>query len=297
MTNNAPAGWYTDPDDATSLRWWDGTAWSDQRAPAPVSPATVAASPRARLSSATWLWIAIAFVVLVVLAITAGPGAIVLVALAAIVLSIIALMGRRIPGLRTTTWKLGALGAGIVLLIGGTAAAAATSPREPTSLADLSDVAPSPRDTPTPTPTPEVTTNEIVVTEVVEFERTTQDDPGRDVGSSAVVQAGVNGTRTITYLVTYIDGVETERVVTSDEVTVTAVPEITAVGTRQPPPAPVAGGGSGCDPNYTGCVPIASDVDCAGGGGNGPEYVSGTVQVIGSDIYDLDRDGNGWGCD
>ncbi|WP_431606782.1 hypothetical protein [Mycolicibacterium neoaurum] len=26
-----------------------------------------------------------------------------------------------------------------------------------------------------------------------------------------------------------------------------------------------------CDPNYSGaCVPIASDVDCAGGSGNGP---------------------------
>ncbi|WP_329237781.1 hypothetical protein OG417_34685 [Actinoallomurus sp. NBC_01490] len=47
--------------------------------------------------------------------------------------------------------------------------------------------------------------------------------------------------------------------------------------------------------NYGGCVPVAGDVDCAGGGGNGPAYVSGTVRVIGSDIYDLDRDGVG--CD
>jgi len=53
---------------------------------------------------------------------------------------------------------------------------------------------------------------------------------------------------------------------------------------------------SNCDPNYSGCVPIASDVDCVGGSGNGPAY-TGTVQVIGSDIYDLDRDGNGWGCE
>lgn len=52
---------------------------------------------------------------------------------------------------------------------------------------------------------------------------------------------------------------------------------------------------SGCDPNYTGCVPIASDVDCAGGSGNGPEY-TGRVNVIGRDIYDLDRDGDGVAC-
>jgi hypothetical protein len=55
--------------------------------------------------------------------------------------------------------------------------------------------------------------------------------------------------------------------------------------------------GSACDPNYSGaCVPIASDVDCAGGSGNGPAYVSGPVNVIGDDIYGLDRDGDGVGC-
>lgn len=54
----------------------------------------------------------------------------------------------------------------------------------------------------------------------------------------------------------------------------------------------------GCDPNYEGaCVPIASDVDCAGGSGNGPEYVRGPVYVVGSDIYGLDRDGDGVGCE
>ena len=55
---------------------------------------------------------------------------------------------------------------------------------------------------------------------------------------------------------------------------------------------------SDCDPNYSGaCVPIASDVDCAGGSGNGPEYVEGPVTVDGDDIYELDRDGNGTGCE
>lgn len=53
----------------------------------------------------------------------------------------------------------------------------------------------------------------------------------------------------------------------------------------------------GCDPNYSPCVPISSDVDCAGGSGNGPEYVEGPVTVIGSDIYDLDRDSDGIGCE
>ena len=55
---------------------------------------------------------------------------------------------------------------------------------------------------------------------------------------------------------------------------------------------------TGCGPNSSAaCVPIASDVDCAGGGGNGPAYVSGPVYVVGRDIYKLDRNGDGIGCE
>lgn len=53
-----------------------------------------------------------------------------------------------------------------------------------------------------------------------------------------------------------------------------------------------------CDPNYTGeCVPIASDVDCASGSGNGPAYTSGPVIVVGVDIYGLDKNHDGLGCE
>lgn len=52
-----------------------------------------------------------------------------------------------------------------------------------------------------------------------------------------------------------------------------------------------------CDSNYSGCVPVASDVDCAGGTGNGPVYISGPVRVIGKDIYRLDGDKDGYGCE
>jgi endonuclease YncB( thermonuclease family) len=62
------------------------------------------------------------------------------------------------------------------------------------------------------------------------------------------------------------------------------------------PASPPATPDNGCDPNYTGCVPIDSDVDCAGGSGNGPSYVDGPVRIIGTDIYGLDSDGDGVGC-
>jgi membrane protein involved in colicin uptake len=55
---------------------------------------------------------------------------------------------------------------------------------------------------------------------------------------------------------------------------------------------------SRCDPNYSGgCLdPSASDYDCEGGSGNGPNY-TGPVKVIGYDKHDLDADGDGYGCE
>jgi PASTA domain-containing protein len=57
-----------------------------------------------------------------------------------------------------------------------------------------------------------------------------------------------------------------------------------------------------CTPGYSPCLPphtvlgSPADYDCAGGTGDGPYYVYGTVRVTGDDPYDLDRDNNGWGC-
>lgn len=53
-----------------------------------------------------------------------------------------------------------------------------------------------------------------------------------------------------------------------------------------------------CDSNYEGaCLdPNASDYDCEGGSGDGPEY-TGPVQSVGSDPYDLDADGDGYACE
>jgi hypothetical protein len=66
---------------------------------------------------------------------------------------------------------------------------------------------------------------------------------------------------------------------------------------KAPPKTTAKPPGPACDPNYSGCVPIASDVDCAGGTGNGPAFVSGPVKVIGADIYNLDSDNDGFGCE
>jgi beta-lactam-binding protein with PASTA domain len=52
-----------------------------------------------------------------------------------------------------------------------------------------------------------------------------------------------------------------------------------------------------CTPGYSPCLPPASDYDCAGGSGNGPEYVDGPVEVTGSDPYGLDGNNDGVGCE
>ena len=88
---------------------------------------------------------------------------------------------------------------------------------------------------------------------------------------------------------------------------ITPAPEPINTFVPTPPPAPIktikltptikTRPTSNCDPNYSGCVPIASDVDCYGGTGNGPAYVRGPVRVIGRDIYGLDRDKDGYGCE
>lgn len=61
-----------------------------------------------------------------------------------------------------------------------------------------------------------------------------------------------------------------------------------------------ASAGLSCTRGYSPCIPNRpSDVDCYGGGGNGPRYTRPGVvyRVWGSDRYDLDRDNDGRGCE
>jgi hypothetical protein len=124
----------------------------------------------------------------------------------------------------------------------------------------------------------------------IPFQSTTENDPSLPAGQTVVVVAGVVGEKIITFEVTYVDGTETSRRQVSERVSREPVSEVKKVGTK-------VKAASNCDENYSGCVPIASDVDCAGGSGDGPAYVSGPISVIGYDVYGLDRDGNGIACE
>lgn len=92
---------------------------------------------------------------------------------------------------------------------------------------------PTPTPKPTPTPAPVVTTKTETKTESIAFQTVRQDDPTLEKGKEVVAQNGVNGTRTITYTVTYTDGKETGRTVASDKVTKEPVNQIIKVGTKE----------------------------------------------------------------
>lgn len=149
---------------------------------------------------------------------------------------------------------------------------------------------------PEPAVAPVVTYKMVRVRQRIPFGEQVRRTDQLDRGVRRVGRPGHAGTRVRVVRVTLEDGVEVAREVRRTFVARRPAPRVTLIGTYVAPP-PVAPPSSSCDPNYSGCVPVASDVDCAGGSGNGPAYASGVVQVLGYDIYDLDADGDGYGCD
>ena len=163
----------------------------------------------------------------------------------------------------------------------------------PTAAPTSDRPAPSERPASTPAATASTEVRVQTVTRTVAFHTIERDDPELPEGETVVARAGRAGRLVLTYRVTYVDGTAAQRVLAGKRIVKEPIDRIVEVGTRPAEPA-----GSDCDPNYTGdCVPVASDVDCAAGTGNGPEYVAGPVTVVGEDIYGLDRDGDGVGCE
>lgn len=162
-----------------------------------------------------------------------------------------------------------------------------------TALAGASSTQKTPPLTPPPVVKKQQTIKTVTESADIAFTKKSVDDPNLEQGKTQIKTAGVNGVKTYTYEVVYEDGKEVSKKLIKEEVTTAPVTEVTAIGTYVAPKKI-----SNCDPNYSGaCVPIAYDVDCASGSGNGPAYVNGPVYVIGSDIYGLDRDGDGVGCE
>lgn len=306
-------GWFDDG--SGQQRWWDGQGWTDyyfdaasgaviDRGSELVGTTTPTAKPP---GVNRWTRLVILSVVLVVIVALWGLAGLLLAGgLVAGAIGLYAVWKGSFGRLRIRTRPVAVavLVAGVfVTSVGGAALA--------TNQADKSDVAafvstgpastqtatPSPNSKPTPTPV----RKEAIIEETapIAFTSSNVDDPNLDAGLTAVATAGAHGQKVTRIRVITVDGVEISREVVEEVVTVQPVNEIIAIGSRQaPPPPPPAPVDNGCDPNYEGaCVPVSSDVDCAGGSGNGPAYVDGPVWIVGSDVYDLDRDGDGIACD
>jgi uncharacterized protein YabE (DUF348 family) len=111
----------------------------------------------------------------------------------------------------------------------------------------------------------DVTTNEVAETEAIPFDSTTADDPTLAKGTTKITTTGVNGTKTLTYVVTYVDGKQTSKQLKSSAVTTQPINQVTAIGTYEPPVQPSCPNGSYV--NYAGntvCSPYQSTSAPAG---------------------------------
>ena len=123
-------------------------------------------------------------------------------------------------------------------------------------------------------------------------------------GNSALVSP-VQPTETVAPESWAPENLARESVTASDTPTWAATPQpkltkkAIAKPTVQPKSTKAAAPVSDCHPSYVGaCLREGiGDYDCKGGTGNGPNYIEGPIQVVGYDEFDLDRDGDGWGCD
>jgi hypothetical protein len=124
----------------------------------------------------------------------------------------------------------------------------------------------------------------------------------RDDHAKRIVSENTSLLTTTSSSTTTSTSVTTTSSTTSTTVRSTAAPTTEAPRATEPPRTSTpttAARAANCHPSYAGaCVPVAPDVDCAGGSGNGPAYVSAKgFRVIGPDVYDLDRDGDGIACE
>jgi resuscitation-promoting factor RpfB len=181
-----------------------------------------------------------------------------------------------------------------LVLLSGCATAGGGEPQfvaqgetQPSGL-DPSPAASAPR---TPSVSPNVSTRTVTELVAIPYPTRSVDDVTMNDGLRRVLTPGVAGTRQLTYRVTMAGSSQTARELIKSVVLKRPVSMVIAIGTKVAPNRH-----DDCNANYGDCVPIASDVDCAGGG-NGPVYVQGPFQVIGIDIYHLDLNGDGRACD
>ncbi|MFB9313642.1 G5 domain-containing protein [Nocardioides plantarum] len=167
-----------------------------------------------------------------------------------------------------------------------------TATTGPTPVADVTSAAPK---------APTISYRTERKRQSVSFRSRTRSTNELDRGVTKVSRAGRVGLRVVVYRIKLRNGIPVGRERVRIETVRRPVDRLVLRGTHVDPPPepdPAPEPDDDCDPNYSGaCVPTDSDVDCAGGSGNGPSYVGGPVTVVGNDIYGLDANNDGYGCE
>lgn len=132
---------------------------------------------------------------------------------------------------------------------------------------------------PVQTVKPQVTTTTETKTEAIPYTSSTVKDSTLAHGTRKVRTAGLKGTRTITYKVTLIGGIESKREKISETITTPPTNEVIAEGTYTPPPQPQpqtqpscpngtyvnTGGATVCRPYESSGVPAGASARCKDG--------------------------------
>ena len=118
---------------------------------------------------------------------------------------------------------------------------------------------------PAKTVEPVIETKEEVETVSIAYQTAYYDDNTLSKGSTKVITEGVNGTKSITYRVTYTDGKETNREIISEEVITQPVNKVVANGTYEAPAQPQTTCTNGTYVNSAGSTACRPSSDNTGG--------------------------------
>jgi|GEM_PF-760796 len=132
-------------------------------------------------------------------------------------------------------------------------------------------------------------TKTVTEAQPIPFQSTTQNDSTLPSGQTKVSVAGVNGVNTITYLATFVNGTQTNKVQTSSQITTQPVTQVTLVGTYVAPAPTIASptncpngtyvnstGDTVCSPYAASSAPAGATAQCVDGTYSFSQSRSGT---------------------
>lgn len=133
---------------------------------------------------------------------------------------------------------------------------------------------------------PTITTKTETETQSIPFAKTTVNDAALAEGTTEVTTAGVNGSETLTYQITYTNGKQTNKKLVNTTVDQQPVDQITSIGTYvAPAPAP---------PPQTSCTPLTNGGNCYEPGEYCRNSDHGSSGVAGNGENITCVDNNGW---